>query len=118
MWKVEHMATEWNAGGNKERGKTHFPFATPFFASAPSLIISRKSPALRLEPPTKNPSTSGHPARLAAFFGFTLPPYWMRRASAASTETASATAARIAACISCACSGLATRPVPIAQTGS
>ena len=55
---------------------------------------------------------------MAAFLGFTDPPYWIRRLSAASTDTAAATAARIAECISCACSGLATLPVPIAQTGS
>ena len=51
------------------------PFAACLFASAPNFTISKKSSGFKLEPPTKNPSTSGQLARIAAFFGLTLPPY-------------------------------------------
>src|SRR3982751_5109708 len=76
------------------------------------------SSACRLAPPTSAPSTSGccmMPAMLAAL---TEPPYRMRTASAASAPCTSATRPRTAAQTSWASSGVATSPVPIAQTGS
>lgn len=50
--------------------------------------------------------------------GFTDPPYWMRVCEATSDDTLPLSHWRIPACTSCACSGLATLPVPIAHTGS
>mmetsp|Transcript_75098 Transcript_75098/g.218012 ORF Transcript_75098/g.218012 Transcript_75098/m.218012 type:complete len:210 (+) Transcript_75098:163-792(+) len=69
-------------------------------------------------PPTRNPSMSGLVINSAQFSGVTLPPYWIRMLSATSADTADFKYARIAACVSCAWSGVATLPVPIAQTGS
>ncbi len=54
----------------------------------------------------------------AAFDGFIEPPYWMRTVSAVSAPTSPARVARMSACTSCAWSGVAVLPVPIAQTGS
>ena len=50
--------------------------------------------------------------------GFTLPPYWIRTASPAASPAASATAPRMTAIVASASSGVALRPVPIAQIGS
>ena len=52
------------------------------------------------------------------FSGFTLPPYWIRTASAASGETASATTLRMCAHTSFASAEEEDLPVPIAQIGS
>ena len=54
----------------------------------------------------------------AAFPGFMDPPYWMRTVSAVSAPTSFASVARMSAWTSCAWSGVAVRPVPMAQTGS
>ena len=56
--------------------------------------------------------------RSGAFLAFAEPPYWMRISSAVFWSTAPAIQPRIALCVSCACSGLAVTPVPIAHTGS
>jgi hypothetical protein len=69
-------------------------------------------------PPTRAPSTSGLPMICAALPDFTEPPYRTRTASATSAEYSSASLPRMAAQTSCASSGVATSPVPMAQTGS
>mmetsp|Transcript_10388 Transcript_10388/g.44192 ORF Transcript_10388/g.44192 Transcript_10388/m.44192 type:complete len:305 (-) Transcript_10388:182-1096(-) len=69
-------------------------------------------------PPTKNPSMSSCFASSSQFPAFTEPPYWMRTADATAGDTALAMNARMPACTSCACSGVATFPVPMAHTGS
>ena len=53
-----------------------------------------------------------------ALSGFTLPPYKMVKLSAISNPYTFSTKVLINWCISCACSGEAVSPVPIAQTGS
>ena len=57
---------------------------------------------------------SGWASSSAAFSGFMLPPYWIRVAS----RTASGSRPRMKAWASSAISGVAVRPVPIAQIGS
>ncbi len=69
-------------------------------------------------PPTRKPSMSGHAESSGAFFALAEPPYWMRMPAAAAGDTWSEIHPRIAAWVSCACSGLAVTPVPMAQTGS
>mmetsp|Transcript_58611 Transcript_58611/g.154002 ORF Transcript_58611/g.154002 Transcript_58611/m.154002 type:complete len:217 (-) Transcript_58611:393-1043(-) len=69
-------------------------------------------------PPTRNPSMSGHAESSGAFLAFAEPPYWMRIIAAQNSETLAAIHARISLCVSCACCGVATSPVPMAQTGS
>ena len=72
--------------------------------------MSRKSFATSDAPPIRPPSTSGMAKIAAAFCGFTLPPY--RIGVSAPTRFLRN------ACTACTCSGVALRPVPIAQTGS
>ena len=79
--------------------------------------MARKSPALRLAPPTSAPSTSGWDMSSAAFSGFTEPPYWMRIASAASPPR-SRRSARIAAWTSCACAALTVAYEPVWAIGT
>ena len=62
-------------------------------------------------------STSGIENSSAALLAFTLPPYKMRVAPAI-LASRTPIRARMAAWTSWACSGVAVRPVPIAQTGS
>ena len=50
--------------------------------------------------------------------GATLPPYWMRMCLDTTGETAAVSQLRMPLCTSCACAGVATRPVPMAHTGS
>ncbi|CAM5734664.1 hypothetical protein SBADM41S_12007 [Streptomyces badius] len=64
------------------------------------------------------PSTSGCVMIAATLPDLTEPPYWMRTASASSCEYSSARRRRIAPQTSWASSGVATSPVPMAQTGS
>src|SRR5205085_206970 len=59
-------------------------------------------------PPTSAPSTSGCAISSPALSGFTEPPYSTGRSSSDLMK----------ACASCASSGVAVRPVPIAHTGS
>src|SRR5581483_10354740 len=59
-------------------------------------------------PPTSAPSTAGCARSDAALSGFTEPPY---RTGASSNDLMNS-------CASCAWSGVAVRPVPIAHTGS
>jgi hypothetical protein len=68
----------------------------------------------KLAPPTRKPSISGCFANSLQFFSVTLPPYRMRVFSAASLETAFCIHSRIALWTSCACSVVATLPVPMA----
>ena len=48
---------------------------------------------------------------------FTLPPYWMRMRPAVVASDNLPRVSRMNACASCACSGVALRPVQIAHTG-
>ena len=70
-------------------------------------------------PPTSAPSISGIAMSSAMLPGFTLPPYWMRIASAVvvAVEVARARPGS-RRWSSLASSGVALRPVPIAQIGS
>ena len=69
-------------------------------------------------PPTKKPSMSACFASSPLFFSVTLPPYRMRVFSAASAETSFFSQSRMAAWTSCACSVVATLPVPMALCAS
>mmetsp|Transcript_8704 Transcript_8704/g.8276 ORF Transcript_8704/g.8276 Transcript_8704/m.8276 type:complete len:262 (-) Transcript_8704:153-938(-) len=69
-------------------------------------------------PPTRKPSISGFEDRLGAVAAVADPPYRIRVFSAASAPAISPIYLRISACVFCACSGVAVRPVPIAQMGS
>ena len=79
--------------------------------------MDENSSASRLAPPTRAPSTSGCAMIAAMLDAFTDPPYWMRTAAPASAPNLPVSRARIAAQTSWASSGVAVRPVPIAQTG-
>ena len=61
---------------------------------------------------------SGWADRSGAFLALAEPPYWMRMASATFAEAFSEINLRMPACVACASSGVAVRPVPMAQTGS
>src|SRR4030095_14640849 len=82
------------------------------------LTISAKLSAFKLAPPTSAPSISFCFIKPAILSGLTEPPYKIRSDSAAPEECLSAKTRRINAGSSCACSGVAVRPVPMAQTGS
>jgi len=71
----------------------------------------------KLAPPTKNPSISACCARSLQFLPLTLPPYKMRVASAVSLPSDEDIHLRISAWTSCACSVVATLPVPMALEG-
>jgi hypothetical protein len=60
---------------------------------------------------------SGWDRRVAALSGVTLPPYWMRMASATGPRN-SGSRLRMKWCTVWACSGVAVSPVPMAHTGS
>ena len=79
--------------------------------------MAANSSTTRLAPPTRQPSTSAFAMMPATFAALTDPPYWMRTASPAASPHVSATRPRTAAQTSWASSGVATSPVPIAQTG-
>merc|ERR1712078_487949 len=66
-------------------------------------------------PPTKKPSMSGIAESSGAFLALAEPPYWMRIASATSEEAFSEISLRMPACVACASSGVAVRPVPMAH---
>ena len=103
-------------------GSGTFPTTTVLIvgsdAPARARTMAANSSACRLAPPTRRPSTSGWAIKPAAVDDFTEPPYWMRVRAAKSLPSKSARRKRISACTSWACSGVATRPVPIAHTGS
>ena len=67
-------------------------------------------------PPTRKPSMSGKLDSSGALPAFALPPYWMSIASAVARSTFAAIQSRMPLCVSCACSGVAATPVPMAQT--
>ena len=81
------------------------------------LIIPANS-GFKEAPPTKKPSISYCLMSSPEFFSLTEPPYWIRIPSATSLLTLSAKYSLMYLCTSCAWSGVATFPVPIAQTGS
>src|SRR5690606_12883985 len=83
--------------------------------AAPKMV--KNSEASSDAPPTRPPSMSSRANRSAAFAPLTLPPYRMIR-PAAIVASCAAIIRRIRAWTSCACSGVALLPVPIAQTGS
>ena len=60
----------------------------------------------------------GWASRPSTLPGFMEPPYSTRISSAASAPKSSASVARMAAHTASACSGVAVRPVPMAQMGS
>src|SRR5262249_10143590 len=80
--------------------------------------IFKKSSAFSDAPPTSAPAMSHCDSSAAALSGLTLPPYWMRIWLAASLPSFSASRPRMKAWTSCACCGVAVRPVPMAHTGS
>ena len=61
---------------------------------------------------------SGWAMRPSTLPGFMEPPYSTRMDSAVSASNSSASVARTAAHTAWACSGVAVRPVPMAQMGS
>ena len=77
-----------------------------------------KSVAFNAAPPISPPSTSGFEKISLALSAFTLPPYKMETLSEIVFPYFFSTVSLINLCISCACSGEAVSPVPIAQTGS
>src|SRR5712692_4117166 len=79
--------------------------------------IAMKSSATSDAPPISPPSTSGIANSSLALPGLTLPPYTIV-ARCASPRSRAASRARMNACTSWACCGVAFLPVPIAQTGS
>jgi hypothetical protein len=78
------------------------------------LLMMSTNAGFKLAPPTRKPSISGCLASSLLFFSVTLPPYRIRVFSAASEETSFFSHSRIAAWTSCACSVVATLPVPMA----
>mmetsp|Transcript_60493 Transcript_60493/g.162955 ORF Transcript_60493/g.162955 Transcript_60493/m.162955 type:complete len:252 (-) Transcript_60493:184-939(-) len=73
---------------------------------------------LQEAPPTRKPSMSGIEPRSLQFLAFTEPPYKMRTPSATALPQRSRITLRTWKCVSCACMGDATTPVPMAHTGS
>src|SRR5690606_2264592 len=84
---------------------------------AAAAAMARKSRATSDAPPIRPPSTSGRENSSAALAGLTLPPYRIG-SEPAIVASCAASSPRMKACTSWACSGLAVRPVPMAQTGS
>lgn len=78
------------------------------------LLMISTNAGFKLAPPTRKPSISGCFASSLLFFSVTLPPYRIRVFSAASLETSLLSHSRIALWTSCACSVVATLPVPMA----
>ena len=78
-----------------------------------ALMMSTKA-GFKLAPPTRKPSMSACLASSLQFFSETLPPYRIRVFSEASGETSFLSHSRRAAWTSCACSVVATLPVPMA----
>ena len=60
----------------------------------------------------------GRPGARAALSGLTLPPYWTTTRAAVAAPNCCASQPRMNAWAAWACSGVAVRPVPMAQTGS
>ena len=87
----------------------------PYFAAA---TIVAKSAGFRDAPPIRPPSTSGWASSSAALPAFIEPPYWITVLSATAASYRPAMVSRISLQTSLACSAVAVRPVPIAQTGS
>jgi hypothetical protein len=92
----------------------HHNRASPPCIHARWLLMMSTNAGFKLAPPTRKPSISGCLANSLQFFSVTLPPYRMRVFSAASLETAFCIHSRIALWTSCACSVVATLPVPMA----
>src|SRR5579863_7028683 len=79
--------------------------------------IAANSSTFNEAPPISPPSISFIANNSAAFCAFTLPPYRIAT-SCAILASRAANSDRKNACTSCACSGEAVLPVPIAHTGS
>ena len=80
--------------------------------------MAAKSAGFRDAPPMSPPKTSGCASSSAALPAFMEPPYWITTSSAQSQLYSDAIVFRIRAQTSFACSAVAVRPVPMAQTGS
>ena len=95
------------------------PMLTGFndFSLPLQLTISANS-GFNDAPPTKKPSMSGLLDNPGAVLPLADPPYKIRVFSATSAPAISPRYFLISACVSCACSGVAVKPVPIAQMGS
>jgi len=81
-------------------------------------IIVENSSALRLAPPTRQPSQLSSSTYEATLAALTLPPYSTRIWAAASRPNASSSPRRTTPIVAPAWAGSAFRPVPMAQTGS
>lgn len=79
--------------------------------------IRAKDFAFKAAPPTSAPSISGHLINSSMLSGVTEPPYNIRTAFATSSPYDFLRYFLIAKCTAWAISGVALRPVPIAQTG-
>uniref|UniRef100_A0A2P2L0Q0 Triosephosphate isomeraseic-like n=1 Tax=Rhizophora mucronata TaxID=61149 RepID=A0A2P2L0Q0_RHIMU len=88
------------------------------FLDVAELTMVANSGPFKDAPPTRKPSISSCFASSAQLPPFTDPPYITRVFEATSVETFVLSQSRTATCTSCACWGVATLPVPIAQTGS
>src|SRR5580692_1085164 len=116
---VEHdQASTWDRQLSRPTHPVHHPRRPcPHAHQAAAVTICANACASSDAPPTSAPSTSVSVKSSAAFSGLTDPPYRIRTASAACLSR-SPTSARMNAIASCACSGVATLPVPIAHIGS
>mmetsp|Transcript_45132 Transcript_45132/g.109845 ORF Transcript_45132/g.109845 Transcript_45132/m.109845 type:complete len:231 (-) Transcript_45132:393-1085(-) len=85
---------------------------------APWQLTMSANSGFKEAPPTKKPSMSGFSERPGAVFALADPPYKIRVLAATSAPAICPRYSRMEACVSCACSGVAVRPVPIAQIGS
>ena len=84
---------------------------------AASMILTNFS-GTRDAPPIRPPSMSGCASSSKAFLSFMEPPYRMEIARAFLEEYSLRTTVRMFSQTSSACSGVAVRPVPMAQMGS
>ena len=118
--KLSAIGKLWRAAENKQllwnSGRDHA--VRPESAVTYHCTILANDSALRLAPPTSAPSISSWESNWWAFSGLTLPPYRMQSWWAYSSPKTLAASWRIIWCASLAISGVAVRPVPMAQTGS
>ena len=89
-----------------------------YWSFSATLANVLKSSATKLAPPINAPSIFGFFINSSILFSFTLPPYWIRIASAVALSYNDATVALINPHVSSATSAVAVLPVPIAQIGS
>ncbi|SHY36154.1 Uncharacterised protein [Mycobacteroides abscessus subsp. abscessus] len=96
------------------RGSRPWEGWIPLLTAHPESIGTTRLPAI----PTNAPSTSSCATISPTFLALAEPPYRTRTDPATSAFAICANSARIAAHTSCASAALATRPVPMAHTGS